>query len=243
MPTGAKIPLVVSVFGAVILTALIYGGPVVQQRFFYPKPQALPAVVKESTGELLARLQRTLEAKAPAIACHLQPGLTEEEIRSLESAGDFKLPQDIRTFYRWHNGLAQDSPDGLLPGQHFLPLEHVVRERTLLKQQLEGAGFLQRISVNILAGHRASWVHVLDDGASDGYFVDPRRPDSEGSFFYNFSEVRHYTWFPSFRNFLAGLIECYDTGAVRISQDGKSLEDDQVKTQKIWRHLALSSEI
>jgi hypothetical protein len=54
--------------------------------------------------------------------------------------------------------------------------------------------------------------------------------------------VRHYTWFPSFRNFLTGLIECYDTGAVRVGPDRKLLEEDRQKTQAIWARLSRLSE-
>ena len=243
MSKGTKLLLIAAALFAAALIALVLGGPLVQQRLFYPKPGVLPPLARATTAELLARLQQTLETNAPGLTRQLQPGLTAAEISSLESAGGFKLPEDIRAFYRWHNGQASGSPDGLLPGQRFLPLEVVVRERALLHQQVAAAGFLQLISFRVFAGHRASWIQIFDDGSSDGYFVDPGRPDAEGAFFYNFAEARSYTWFPSFRNFLTGLIECYETGAVRVSPDGLSLQEDLPKVRLIWQRLAGSSEI
>jgi hypothetical protein len=54
--------------------------------------------------------------------------------------------------------------------------------------------------------------------------------------------VGYYVWFPSFRNFLAGVIECYETGAFRISEDGASLDQDFARADRIWQRLAKTSE-
>jgi cell wall assembly regulator SMI1 len=243
MRLAAKVLLMLGLLAGLTVAALVLAGPTLQQRFFYPKPGVLPPVVSESTDALLARLQKTLEAKTPALARHLQPGLTDEAIRQLEATGGFKLPEDIRALYRWHNGQAPDSPDGLLPGLRFLSLENVVLERQLLRKQVTGLGFWQWFTFKVFAGHRLPWIPVLTDGSSDGYFTDPDRREEEGTFFYSFAETRHFTWFPSFRNFLTGLAECYETGAVQIAKDGKSLEEDPKRTQAIWQRLSAATEI
>jgi cell wall assembly regulator SMI1 len=242
MPPLIKTLLIITVLAGAALVTLLLAGPVLQAQFFYPKPGPLPAAVTEPTETLLNRLQKTLEKNAPEIAHQLQPGLSEAEINAQEMAGGFVLPAEIRALYRWHNGQAPASPDGLLPGLRFLPLETTVRERQLLSQQLRAEGFWSRLNFKIFAGHRRSWVPILDDGSGDGYYVDPDRSDAEGAFFYNFSEVRFYTWFPAFRNFLTGLIECYDTGAVRLSPDRKSLDENHPKTRVIWQRLSVSRE-
>src|SRR5881628_1301598 len=89
---------------------------------------------------------------------------------------------------------------------------------------------------------KQSWVHVLDDGAGDGYFYDPERTDATGAFFYHMAEGGYYVWFPSFRNFVSGVMECYETRCVRVSADGKSLDEDGPQTGKIWQRLAKTSE-
>lgn len=238
-----RVLLIVGLLAGAFIAALIIAGPILQARVFYPKPTALPASVGESTDVLLARLEKTLQARTPELARHLQPGLTDEAIRQWETAGGFRLPEDLRALYRWHNGQAPDSPDGLLPGVRFLSLENVVLERLVLRQQVAALSFGPRLYHRVFAGHRHPWVQILDDGSADGYFVDPSRRDVEGAFFYHFSENGHYTWFPSLRNFLAGLIECYDSGAVRLTPDRKQLEEDSDRTRLIWQRLARATEI
>ncbi len=85
-------------------------------------------------------------------------------------------------------------------------------------------------------------MHVLDDGAGDGYFYDPERQETEGAFFYHMAEGSYFIWFPSFRNFLSGVIECYETRCFKLSADGKSLDEDAQGSEKIWHRLAKFSE-
>ena len=112
----------------------------------------------------------------------------------------------------------------------------------MIGQQKRAASSAQRVAFAVFAGHRKGWVHVLDDGAGDGYFYDPARMDTKGAFFYHLGEGGYYVWFPSFRNFLSGVIECYETRCVRLSADGKSLDEDSSGTEKIWQRLAKASE-
>ena len=230
---------------AVVLVAVvvaILAGPSMQRSFFYPKPRGLPSVVSQTAEQLLARLQSLLETNAPIVAQALQPGLSDAQISALETEGGFRLSDDLRAFYRWHNGMATNSTAGLLPGQRFCPLDELVSERALVRQQVASGTSVQRAAFAVFAGHTKDWVHVLDDGAGDGYFFDPKRTDAEGAFFFHFAEVGYYIWFPSFRNFLSGVVECYETGCVKLAADGKSLDEDADRTQKIWEQLAKPSE-
>jgi cell wall assembly regulator SMI1 len=226
----------------IIVVGLIFAAPSIQRSFFYPKPRSLPPVVSQTTEQLLARLQVVLETNAPVVASVLQPGLSDAQIVALESQGGFRLSDDLRALYRWHNGIARTSTIGLLAGQRFVPLDELVQERSLVGQQVASGSGVQRAAFSVFAGHRTGWIQVLDDGAGDGYFYDPKRTDTEGAFFYHFAEDRHYLWFPSVRNFLAGVIECYESRAVRNGADGKSLDEDFDRTQKIWERFAKSSE-
>jgi hypothetical protein len=210
--------------------------------FFYPKPPGLPPVVGQSTDQLLTRLQEVLDTSAPIVAQSLQPGLSDAQISTLESQGDFILSADLRALYHWHNGISSNSTVCLLPGQRFLPLDEMVLKRALFHQQLRSATFAQRAAAAVFAGHRKSWLQVSDDGAGDGYFYDPKRTDAEGAFFQHVAETGYYVWFPSFRNFLAGIIECFETRAVKMTPDTRRLDEDSVLTQKIWERLGKTSE-
>lgn len=222
------------------LIALILAGPSIQRSLFYPKPNDLPPVVEQSTEALLARVQFVLETNAPLVAAALQEGLTDTQIVYLEGKGEFRLSDDLRALYRWHNGIARSNTVGLVPGQRFVPLDEVVEERALIRQQANSATRVQQAAFAMFAGHRKNWVQILDDGAGDGYFFDPKR--TEGSFFYHFAEAGYYVWFPSLRNFLSGVAECYESRSIKLAADGKSLDEDAGQTQKIWERLGKSSE-
>jgi hypothetical protein len=117
-----------------------------------------------------------------------------------------------------------------------------VLAQKIMRQQLDSATMLQRAGWAVFAGHRNSWIQALNDGAGDGYFYDPERTDVEGAFFYHFAEDGSYTWFPSLRNFLSGLIECYQTKSITLEKDGKNLKEDVSRTQAIWQSVAKSSD-
>ncbi len=226
--------VVVAVFIAIAIIVIksIKGHP--------SKPQDLPPVVADTTDQLLANLQSVLQTNAPIVAQSLQPGLSDAQISVLETQGGFHLSEDLKALYRWHNGMATNSTIGLLPGQRFLPLDYIVTERTIQSQQLASASAAQRAAFAVFARSK-DCVHILDDGAGDGYFYDPKRTDTDGAFFYFMAEENYYVWFPSVRNFLSGVVEAYQTGAVKAATDGKSLDADFDKLQKIWDKLGKAS--
>ncbi len=241
MNTKHKILIAIPALLVIGVVTLILAAPALQRSFFYPKPQALPPVVGESTENLLASLETVLESRAENVAQALKPGLSDDQIAALESEGGFRQSDDLRALYRWRNGMSSDSKEGLLPGQRFVPLDEVVSERVLLRQQTDGASSAQRIAFAVFAGHMKGWVHVIDDGAGAGYFYDPKRAETDGAFFYHMAEVRYYVWFPSLRNFLSGLIECYETGAIKYSTDDGGLEEGYQQTEKIWQRFGASN--
>ena len=242
MSRTRKVLLLLSLLVVAIAVTLTLAGPSMQRAVFYPKPRGLPPVVSQTSEQLLARLQAVLETNAPIVAHSLQAGLTEAQIAALEAQGGFHLSDDLRALYRWHNGLATNSFLELLAGQRFIPLEEVVHARALIGQQVASASILQRAAFSLFAGHRTGWIQILDDGAGDGYFYDPQRSDGEGAFFCHFAEMSDYAWFPSFRNFLVGVVECYESQAVKVAADGKSLEEDVLRTEKIWTRLSRTTE-
>ncbi len=235
MPRFFKMPLLGSIFFLGTMAVLFLVGPSVLRSFFYPKASALPPRVSDSTDQLLARLQTVLESNAVPVANSLQDGLSDAQILAFEMQGGFRLSDDLRATYRWHNGMSSSNSIGLLPGLRFLPLDEIVSGLASARQQ---SGFAHKI----FAGHRRGWLHILDDGAGEGYFWDPQRNDNEGAFFFYFAEANYYIWFPSVRNFLSGVIECYQSGAVKLEPDGKAFEEDAERTGNIWRRLAKSNE-
>jgi hypothetical protein len=101
-----------------------------------------------------------------------------------------------------------------------------------MKEMMGQMQYFNKYVANLFIGHRRSWFTLMGDGTV-GYFYDPDRGDSEGAFFYHFDEDGDYVWFPSFQNFLAGVIEYHSSGAVKQAPDGE-LEEDYDKTEEIW---------
>lgn len=217
--------------GAVLL-AIVFCVPAGLRSFFYPKPGKLPPIVTPSTADLLVQLQAVLEKRAPEIAKSLQPGLTDAQITALETQNNLHIPNELRDLYRWHNGMNTNSPHWLLPGQSFPPLEESIHNRITPNS----------IASFIFAGHQKSWINVLDDRAGDGYFFDPERTEKDGPFFYHFAETGTYRWFPSLKNFISGLIDCYETQAIQTTTNSIDMKENSEQTEKIWNRLSVSNE-
>ena len=170
----------------------------------------------------------------------LQPGLTGEVITDIETAGGFSLSDDLRSLYKWHNGMSADGPRDFIPGHRFLPLDDALEEHAALHEQLRSATSLQRAFYSVTIGHRNNWLTVFGDGAGDGYFYDPERRDQEGAFFYHFAEDADYRFFPTARNFIAGVVEGFESGAYRPSDDEQYLEEDYEQTEMIWQRYGVA---
>jgi len=234
MSLSKKVGIAGVVLVALVL-AFVFGGRWATRGFFYPRPGTLPLPVSQTTDELLARLQAVLERRAPHVSLSLQPGISDTRIRELEIQGKFQLSEELRAMYRWHNGMTTNGSGELIPMALFWPLDRVVEERNGLRAQVESGTPAQRAAFNTFAGHTKPWVSVFPDGAGDGYYFDPER----NSFFHHFAEVGSYHWFPSFRNFLAGVIECYESSAIVATNgtNGLTLEEDFDKTETIWNRF------
>lgn len=208
-----------------------------QRAFFYPHPRSMPEAVGESIDATLKRFEDALHQHAPDVLAALQPGLSDERIREIESRHRLRLTDDLRALYRWRNGSVPEPRVDLIPGHWFVPLEYAAEEREARRRQVSDASLVQRIAYWVFAGHRTKWLTVLDDLCGDGYFYDPSRRRSAGSFFYHFAEDRQYRFFPALSNFLAGAIECYESGIYRSGRRGAAGEDVE-RSFELWARYA-----
>ena len=207
------------------------------RRFFYPRPTHLPQNVSAPLLQLLERLESLLRDRAPATAAKLRPGLSDREIAAIESRVGFRLTDHLRSLYKWHDG---ESDGEFIPGHRFVPLVEATDRMAGLQRELRSIRLVQRIAHFIFAGHRSGWLHVLDDRCGDGYFYDPARGSSPGSFFFHFAETGHYRYFPSLANFVAGVIQCYESGIYRERGGGRLVEDHE-RSHELWPHFAGSN--
>jgi hypothetical protein len=75
---------------------------------------------------------------------------------------------------------------------------------------------------------------VIVDLAGDGYFFDPGRSESQGSFFFCFAEDGSYEFYPAFRNYLAAVVAGEKAG-VFVAGTGGVDTADFGKAQELWQ--------
>lgn len=211
--------------------------------FMYPAPPLLskmPPIVDQSADQLLARLEAILKERAPAILDSLNPGLSDEAITKLETDAGLKLTEGLRAPYRWRNG-SSDGMSVFISIYRFVPLDEAIRTRDAMRSDVQSQSAVQRAIGEMFVAHRGSWIEVFVDPAGDGYYYDPDRAAQPGSFFYNFNEVGEYRFFPSFRNFLAGAIECFETGIYKPSPTGSEINENYDRSEKLWDRYSIIS--
>ncbi len=80
----------------------------------------------------VGRIAAWLREKAPKVAAMLQPGLSDAQIdATLKQAGfNYELPSDIRTLYRWHNGMPRGSDVPFVGSFRLISLEEALEIAT-----------------------------------------------------------------------------------------------------------------
>lgn len=168
-------------------------------------PTSMPPVVQESMDALLQSLEGELRIHHPDALPFLQPGISDEQIRQAEARLGRSIHPEMQALYQWHNGLANDIE--LFPGHGFWSLEQAIRTNRELNEQYREKGF------SLLMAHEEHWLILFPDNAGDGYYYDPVQIYEISGIFYNFRESGYYRHFPSVKNLLKAIVECYQQGA------------------------------
>lgn len=215
------------------------------RNLLYPVATPMPAVVSEPMPAILARLDALLKTNAPHVSSLLQPGLSAGQISKLEEQYHVQLPDDIRLIYEWHNGSRFTTnyvSKEFIPGYRFVPLDEELADRSA---ELDAkASRLQHLAYRVLAGHRDSWICLFRDEAGDGYWFDPQRKPAEGAVFFNDNEEAMYVFFPSPKNLMAGVAQCYEQGAFHLKAGSAppQLEENFDQSGKIWPEFGVTKE-
>ncbi|HUE72524.1 MAG TPA: SMI1/KNR4 family protein [Pirellulaceae bacterium] len=223
-------------FAVLVVAIVLFVRSSMQQfaELSYPIASSMPPEVDGSMDEVLLRLERVLSAKAPQTLAALQPGLSADRITELEQQGGITLSPELRALYRWRNGMTGGASQDLIPGHQFPSLEQVIERKAAEAESLASATAFQRASYNAIVGYRTAWLPLFPDLAGDGYFYDPNRAPHEGAVFFHFAEMSHFVFFPSIKNLLAGIAECYETEVFSADSSGRLVQDYE-KTDAVWR--------
>lgn len=174
-----------------------------------PLPSA-PVQMDKTMDELLRELEAETLRNQPEAAALLHPGISEAALTEVEAGLETPLHPEIRALYQWHDGM--DGAADLFPGYEFIPLEEAVRERQVANEEYRLRG------LELFMTHEKNWLAVFMDPAGDGYFYDFKTEYSSGGVFFVFREADYRINFPSLRNLLAAIIECYRQGAYAGTQ-------------------------
>lgn len=214
------------------------------QHRLYPVAGPMPAIVSDSMPVVLARLETALKTNAPQVLASLQPGISSGNIEKLEQRYHVQIPDDIQAIYEWHDGARRSTNEivEFIPMYRFLPLEEALEDRQL--SAAAPATAIQRAAYRVLLGYRNSWICLFDAEDGGGYWFDPKRKPSEGFLFFNFTEDAEYTFFPSAKNLMAGIAECYEQKIFRVKPGASplQLDEDLDRSPKVWAEFGVSTQ-
>lgn len=221
---------------AVLLAAYLFEAA--PQGVAIVKASAMPVIVERPVDELLDEIEGLMREKAPGAYAALRPGIAPEALAEPERQYNVTLTDDMKALYLRHDG-CDDGPYGasrpfgmgeLIPQHRFVPLGEALEVR----QSLRDTPILWEREI---LHQRLNGLLVSDDGAGDGYFLEPTHSASEGVMLYSFLETGVFTCFPSVGNLLAGAIECFQQDAFfRTEADW---EDEEVRDRKFDVEVAI----
>jgi hypothetical protein len=67
--------------------------------------------VSDIVAELLRRLEQKLSEAGVDVGAALAPGLAEDSVRSMLQGRGMEPPEELVSWYTWHNGLTSANPD------------------------------------------------------------------------------------------------------------------------------------
>jgi hypothetical protein len=182
------------------------------------KPAAVNVPLSSAEAQTLAesfsRLDKVLAEKAPSLQTNLAPAASDAEIATLRTTLN-GTNAVLEAWFRWHNGAAKQN-FGLLPLGNPLSIAESLEDRKGIKN----IPFVEKL--------RKNSVKILDDGAGDGFFVDPTA-QQPGVFYYMLEDPspRNFGTMPQFLGFItkgfeSGVLSAKPSG--ELSYDLKTYE-------------------
>jgi hypothetical protein len=143
----------------------------------------------------------------------------------------------LHKLYQWRNG-SKDKESFLILGYRVTPLEEVVVRRILLQNYILNYTFKARVLDVLFKGDKKTWLQIFYDPLGNAYFYDPYGAGALGGFFYHpMDPAWYHIFFPSVRNFLKGVIDCYQQNIFIVKDDGSTLSYDTMRAKTICSRL------
>ena len=174
-------------------------------------------------NEVWNRIEQWLKANKPDLLSLLNEGASDSEIDTLETLLSLKLPADVRTSYRRHDGVSNEI--GFIEASEVLSLEGVASQWLVWKELLDNGAFddFQSDPEHGVANDwwNAAWIPITYDGAGNHICLDlaPTSDGHIGQMIEMWHDDRGRTIVaPSFRKWLEQF-EGLETGQVAFSDD------------------------
>ena len=166
---------------------------------------------------LWARIENWLAGNAPEILENLNPGATDQEISSTEDFLGISFPEDVKDYYRIHNGQKSwvDTPDQqqwnycLMDMWQLLSLARIQEEWSVWKGLLDSGEFndyYMTLDTGMVSGWwNSKWIPLTSDKSGDHHCLNLSGiPDgSQGQIIMMWhDDDRRETVAPSFRAWL-----------------------------------------
>jgi cell wall assembly regulator SMI1 len=185
-----------------------------------PVDARMPPLVEPNMETILGALEFELQKNQAGIGELLLPGISEARLAEIEAGLGFPINPEVKALYRWHDGLAAGRE--LFPGYEFLSLEQAVQTNADLAQAYAKKG------LGPLMASEATWLIMFPDPAGDGYYYDYRAEYPRGGIFFNFRESGYFIYFPSLRNLLSAIIDCYRQGVYKGTETTDFAREQQI---------------
>lgn len=213
-------------FDLLIARAMIGALPSAEA-MYPPSPSDLPACVSTPLPELLVKYEKLLVELGVDVQSDLQRGLTDGELDAIEVQYQFKLTEDIRQLYKWHNGTPETCGTEVFPWGRFLPIDDSLKIKNLPNTHPDPE--VQKLHAQMLA-FRQSWIPVIEDASGNGFYFDPDRSTQSSSFFYHAHDDIPYYFYPCVGNYIQSLIDMHAQGQlIYNNQSIQVTEPDIVK--------------
>jgi cell wall assembly regulator SMI1 len=113
-----------------------------------------PAPAEGDLTALLQRVDRWLSKHRPHFFKSLAPGATPEELASLQGALGRPLPDELRTWFTWHNGQGEEMAGAFVESWNVLSVAEALDAKKGLDDEPP-------------PGWKTTWLPLLDDGTGD----------------------------------------------------------------------------
>ena len=201
----------------------------------YPKAQNMPVSVKVSLDDTLKQLQKAIDEKSPDLKKLMRPGLTKEQIAKLVDKYEMPLPEPMYKLYMWHDGSNLPSMGAVASDHRFATLEGAMSSLDKIRELNKALAKKNKLPETMYTSNLLS----IYSNNSLALQYDLTRKPEEGAYVMSFFKPGFFCFFPSLRNALTAIAECYESGAFKVveSTSKTSIHDRNsiIADGKAWK--------